>query len=180
MAIKRYNGSSQVTQTVKRWNGSLWVKQIVKRWNGSDWVNVSTKYTWQKWSVKTVTTVQSYKLVSISTYDYGISDDSQETTATSYDFNTETGDLTVSGSANLWSNGGGYNIDDGNLEVKNVVVSGVDPRSGTVYVTIYDVQPDQTSSHQEKDAYIEDVTSYDSEAYPDDGQSGDYWYIKVS
>lgn len=179
MPIKRYNGSGQVSQTARRWNGSAWVKQLVKRWNGSAWVTVSaTLHTWQKWSVKTEITVLSYTLVYYSETQSGIGDDDQTTVATDYTFDTSTGWITLTGSANLWENGGGYSESGGDLEVINVVV-GSNPRAGTAYTTIYSVEPDQTSSEQVKDAYLGTVTSYNPSAYPENGIQGGYWYVKV-
>jgi len=180
LSIKRYNGSAQTVQEAKRWNGSEWVKQTVKRWNGTAWVNVSeTLKTWQKWSIKTEVTILSYKTQIHATSDFSIDDTDQTVVATAYSFDTETGEFSTSGTANLWSNGGGYSISGGYLESMDVEVSEADPREGTVYVTTYEAVADQTSSEQVKDAQIGTVTSYDQDAYPDNGIQDGFWYIAV-
>ncbi|HPF55357.1 MAG TPA: hypothetical protein PLV03_02340 [Clostridiales bacterium] len=176
MPVKRYNGTTQVNETVKRWNGSSWVAQAVKRWNGSSWVNESlTLYTWQKYSLETE--ILTYKSQIKSTYNFGTSDDDQTTVATSSDFNTATGQFSVSGSANMWENGGGYSLSGDYLDSFSITISGSDPRAGTVYATTYEAVADST--RQVKGTLLGTVTSYTSNAYPDDGIQSGYWYVKI-
>ena len=184
MPIKRYNGSGQITQAVKRWTGSAWVKQQVKRWTGSAWVNVSEPppvYTWTVWGVKTVTIIDTYRMYVDGEREVRTGDDEQGTVATSYTFDSVTGWFTLSGEANLWSNGGGYRESGGMLEVIRVVPDEFNPRTGMAYITSYGVEPDQTRTEQQRDEQDPrgTVTSENPSAYPSNGIQGGLWYVKL-
>lgn len=185
MPIKRWNGSSHVTQEVKRWNGTAWVKQIVKRWDGSAWVTVSetpepTVYTWEKWNVIDTATPTSYADVADGASEIDpIDSTSTWRLATSYSFDTSTGTYTVSGDESAIFNGGGYAVNGSTLSEYVVTVDPGNPSVYNVTEAVHTATPDSYSHVYTKGTtQYTDVTSENPSAYPANGTPDNtYWYV---
>lgn len=136
-------------------------------------------YTWKKYNtVENVTYEEKTESGLLFTIGYT----GTTTLYSTKSFNTETGEFTLSGSKSVNASGISANyksypyrkIDTGVMEIIRLVTS-----SGGAFKYEYTLHYSEKVISYSQGTYIEDVTSPDASAYPENGRHTDgYWYVK--
>lgn len=185
MPIYRRIDGAWVPQTVYRRINDSWVTQTGKMVVNGVWVNVSAPpaptYAWDKYNADSEYINAVWDYAPAGETDHSEMPAAQAvvwTVATGSSFDTATGNFSVSGSAFITSNGGGY---DGSGHVLYEYYINQDLEDPNIYrlaTTVYSAY-EVTQAYYEYSqgsTFIETVTSTDQYAYPDGGYDNDYWY----
>jgi len=137
---------------------------------------VQTDYTWNKYNKNWTTTGYSNRRSASGSSGSGSAPASSCYVKSSYSWSSSSG-FSGSGSMSCESAGVGssyYSVYDTGVNVKHI-----DSYSGGRYYYSYSkTERCDEDGYYSRGSYIEQVTDANSNAYPNDGESGSYWYVK--